>query len=175
MGFYFRPLEPRSLSSGLAQRTLTNLDFIKKASSTEDIHPVTQVVNSLLSLLVFPVEKEREFFETFEGVQFEDPSDLEGIQAELIEHLSVPSLQITLFARCLNLSDFFKKIRNAVSHKHLEFAGDSDSRVLKAVTVTLKDRLPKPQAPFDWEISMTAEDLEHLSRFVAQKIIDASL
>jgi hypothetical protein len=44
------PLESRALSSGLAKRTLKNLDFIKNARSNE-VHPVTQVVNSLLSLL----------------------------------------------------------------------------------------------------------------------------
>ncbi len=54
-------LESRTMSSGLARRTLKNLDFIKKNASSTEVHPVTQVVNSLLSLLVFPVEKEEEF------------------------------------------------------------------------------------------------------------------
>jgi len=44
------PLESPALSSGLAKRTLKNLDFMKNARSDE-VHPVTQVVNSLLSLL----------------------------------------------------------------------------------------------------------------------------
>jgi len=63
------PLESRTLSSGLARRTLKNLDFIKTASSME-VHPVTQVVNSLLGLLVFPIEKEKLLFGIFsKGVE----------------------------------------------------------------------------------------------------------
>src|SRR5713101_8137333 len=70
------PLESRTLSSGLARRTLKNLDFIKKNASSTEAHPVTQVVNSLLGLLVFPVEKEKLFLATFSKVKFKDPSNL---------------------------------------------------------------------------------------------------
>src|SRR5712691_10434533 len=63
------PLESRTLSSGLARRTLKNLDFIKKNASSTEAHPVTQVVNSLLGLLVFPVEKEKLFLATFSKVK----------------------------------------------------------------------------------------------------------
>jgi len=176
MPLHFNTLESRSLSSGLAQRTLKNLDFIKNAGDAEDVHLVTQVVNSLLSLLVFPVEKEREFFKGFESIAFKNPSDLEGTKAQLIEHLPVPSVQITSFARCRNLSQFFKKVRNAISHKHLELSGVPDTRMLGEVTITLKDRRQgDPPSAFDWEVSLTAKDLEELSRFVAHKIIDARL
>src|SRR5208282_4398231 len=161
------PLESRTLSSGLARRTLKNLDFIKKNASSTDVHPVTQVVNSLLGLLVLPVAKEELFFETFSKVKFKDPSNLLDIRATLIHELPVPSLQVTMFGRCKDLSTFFKKIRNAVSHKHLEFSGDPDSRILADVKVTLKDCRRKgkycgPPPDFDWEVTMTAEDLEKL-------------
>jgi hypothetical protein len=169
------PLESRRMSSGFASRTLENLDFIKRVSITEEVHPVTQVVNSLLGLLVFPVEKEEAFFKTFSTVTFKDPSNLSGVRSTLIKHLPVPSLKVVMFGCCKNLSEFFRKVRNAVSHKNLWFSGDADSRVLGAVTVTLKDRpytpKSKPPADFDWEMSMTAEDLEKLSRYIADEII----
>jgi len=84
-----------------------------------------------------------------------------------------------MFGRCKDLSTFFKKIRNAVSHKHLEFSGDPDSRILADVKVTLKDR-PNgkrggPPPDFDWEVTMTAEDLEKLSRYVADEVIKQCL
>jgi hypothetical protein len=168
------PLASRKLSSGLAERTLKNLDFIKKVSDTEDVHPVTQVVNSLLALLVFPVEKEKTFFNSFASVKFKAPTDLSAVTATLNQELSLPSLHVVMFQRCPHLSKFFEKVRNAVSHKLLEFSGNPDSRILAEVTVTLKDRLDK-DSPFDWQISMTAEDLERLSRFVAEKIIKLGL
>lgn len=168
------PLEPRNMSSGLAKRTLKNLDFIKNAAlAGEDVHPVTQAVNSLLGLLVFPVEKEKNFLAALRDVKFDDHSDLQGVCVTLTKHLPVPSLRVTQFEKCKDLGCFFVRVRNAISHKHLEFSGDSDSRVLADVQVTLKDR--QEGRPFNWEITMNAEDLERLSRYVAKRVIDQGL
>jgi hypothetical protein len=174
------PLEPRNITSGLAKRTLKNLDFIHKAfRDKEDVHPVTQAVNSLLGLLVFPVEKEKKFFEKFSHVKFDDSSDLRGICTTLTEHLPVPSLKVTKFERCPDLGEFFRKVRNAVSHKNLEFSNTDpdkpDSKSLAEVLIKLRDqpfRRGEPSGPVDWEITVTAEDLEKLSRYVANKVIE---
>jgi len=118
------------------------------------VHPVRQVVNSLLGFLVFPVEKEKLFLATFSKVKFKDPSNLPGIRAALIQQMSVPSLQVAKFGECKNLSRFFMRVRNAVSHKHLEFSGtDPDSRILADVLVTLKDcpYLYNKPGPVHWE------------------------
>src|SRR6266404_4374021 len=101
------PLESRKLSSGLAKRTLKNLDFIKKATGDSDVHAVTQVVNSLLALLVFPVEKEKIFFARFSNVKFRDSSNLSLIRTMLIEELSIPSLEVARFGKCEDLGKFF--------------------------------------------------------------------
>ncbi|MGA3043388.1 MAG: HEPN family nuclease [Bryobacteraceae bacterium] len=167
------------MSSGIARRTLKNLDFIKKNACRADVHPVTQVVNSLLSLLVFPVAKDKALFASFEKkLRFEDPSDPSGVCAALIQELSVPSLQVAKVGRCKGLGSFFRRLRNAVSHKNLEFSGtDPDSRTLAAVMVTLRD-CPYPKGkpgPVDWEITLTAEDLEKLSRYVADDVIRQGL
>lgn len=93
--------------------------------------------------------------------------------------MSLPSLQVTRFGGCRDLKRFFTRIRNAVSHKHLEFSGtDPDSRILADVKVTLKD-CPKGKhcgpSDFDWEVTMTAEDLEKLSRYIADEVIKQGL
>lgn len=178
-------LESRNLSSGLAKRTLKNLDFIKKATRDSDVHAVTQVVNSLLALLVFPIEKEKVFFATFSRVKFRDSSDLSLIRSMLIAEISIPSLEVAKFGKCEDLGKFFERIRNAISHKHLDFSGtDPDSRVLAEVKITLKDCVPKKQGKkhipcgspdFFWEIRMTAEDLEKLARYVADQVINQGL
>jgi hypothetical protein len=176
------PLESRTLSSGLAKRTLRNLDFIKRATSDPNVHPVTQVVNSLLALLVFPFEKEKTFFAAFSKEKFRDPSDLSFIRTMLAEQLLIPSLEIVKFGRCEDLGRFFERTRNAISHKHLDFSGaDPDSRILGDVTVTLKDCVPRKKdtpchpSDFFWEIRMTAADLENLARYVADQVISLGL
>lgn len=176
------PLNSRNLSSGLAQRTLRNLEFIKGGSATV-VHAVTQVVNSLLALLVFPVEKEERFFGKFSGdvfptVQCSHGSkhpDLVAIQDKLRKQFGLSSLAVVKFDNCANVSRFFRRLRNAIVHKHLRFGGsDPDSKLLADVKVTLGDK-PRTASDFDWEIAMTAEDLEKLSRFVAQEVITLGL
>ncbi len=177
------PLESRTLSSGLAKRTLKNLEFIQQAFDRgEDVHVVTQSLNSLLGLLMLPAQKETSLFETFSKVKFRDPLNLSDICATLSSNnCPCPSLQVAMFGRCEDLGKFFRRIRNAVSHKHLEWSGDPDSPILADVKVTLKDRPNskgkhrEPPPDFDWKVTMTAEDLEKLSRYVANKVIEQGL
>ena len=45
----------RNTTEGFARRVRKNLDFIiKKCDEGEDVHEVTQLVTSLLGLIVFP-------------------------------------------------------------------------------------------------------------------------
>ncbi len=83
-------------------------------------------------------------------------------------------LSVVKFENCANVGRFFKRVRNAIVHKNLTFGPDPDSKVLADVTVVLRDR-PREGSDFDWEISMTAEDLEKLARFVAEKVINLGL
>jgi hypothetical protein len=174
----FPSLNSRNLSSGLAHRTLKNLDFIKNAYAA-DVHPVTQVINSLLGLLVFPVEKEKSFFEKLEHEKL-DSLDPAAIQAALITRFSTPSLVVTKFGNCKDFGKFFERLRNAISHRRLRFSGaDPDSNVLKDVMITLQDCKydfsKKKCLPPDWEIRLSAEDLEKLSRYLAEEIIKQGL
>jgi len=163
-------LASRTLTSGLAARTLINLNFIKQ-SPTDAVHPVTQVVNSLLSLLVFPVEKEQAFFEPFAAIKLSSSSVQTTLAAN---NISLNTLQIIQFGSCKNLRRFFVRLRNAITHKRLEFNGDVDSKDLEKVTITLKDR-PSKKASDDWHIQMNVADLNSLACFVAQKIIQQEL
>jgi len=66
------------------------------------------------------------------------------------------------------MATFFRRIRNALSHKNIEF--DSDSLVLSDVTVTLKDR-KQPTMPFNWEVAMTAQDLRAVGVYLGNEIV----
>jgi hypothetical protein len=182
------PLESRNLSTGIAKRTLTNLDFIKQAyAQGKDVHVVMQTVNSLLGLLMFPVEKETEFFGALESVSLEDPPNFQAVRQSLPEFPLLPSLKIFQFHNCGNLSKFFKRLRNAIAHRRLKFS--NDSRDPAAETITMQDRLAARRKcvtrhnlkrfpndkPIDWEISISGEDLERLSRYIAHRVIAENL
>ncbi len=179
-------LASRTMASGLAARTLRNLEYIRGSRSAR-VHPVTQVINSLLSVLVFAIEKETAFFKSFSEKAFSNSSGLDAVRDELIDRYDLASIQIHKFGQCKNHRRFFKRLRNAISHKNLEFSDDPDSKVLADVVITFRDRpatriecefidCPRQEfqvetADFDWEISMNAEDLEKLVRFIGNELI----
>ena len=165
------PLNPRHLTSGLAQRTIKNLDFIVKAhASGADVHVATQTVNSLLGLLVFPYEKEKKYFKPFKRMRLGNPPNFQAFAPHVFPPL--PSLEVTQFQNCGNVQRFFGRLRNAIAHRLLEFS--SDSHDLHAVRITMRDR-PKKDEPIDWEISMSVEDLGRLCRYVADRVIQQHL
>jgi hypothetical protein len=166
-------LQARNRSSGFAQRTLKNLDFVKRRTEQCDVHLVTQVINSLLGLLVFPFGEEEAFFKEFRHLSLSSV-DLDVVRDALKATLPIPSLTVTKFGRCKDVTGFFRRLRNAIAHKGIKFFGDPDSRFPAEVVVVLRDRRNK-DAPYDWEISMTAQDLEELSRYIAERIIEKNL
>jgi HEPN pEK499 p136 len=168
------PIESRSLSTGIAIRTLKNLDFIKQAfAEGKDVHVVVQTVNSLLGLLMFPVEKETQFFKPLESVSLAPPSYFFAVHQSLPDFPLLPSLKIVQFENCTNLTRFFRRLRNAIAHRRIDFS--SDSRDIAAVIITLRDKPQDRNRPIDWEIELSAEDLEQLSRYIAHRVIDAHL
>lgn len=171
-------LSPRQMTSGMAQRTLKNLDYLEGAQKGgADVHLVTQVVNSLLSLLVFPIEKEKIFFHSFSGTSLPSsidlsPADIAKVCATITTVVPGVSLKVRMFGGCPNVAKFFKRIRNAVSHKNIDF--ESDSLSLSDAWITLKDR-KNEKAPFDWEIAMTAADLRTIAVYLGHEIIRRDL
>jgi hypothetical protein len=169
------PLESRNLNAGIAVRTLKNLDFLKQAFDRgEDVHVVVQSLNSLLGLLVFPVQKERDtqLFRQLRSVRLFPPDYFLSVREAFHDFPLLPSLTIAQFGNCNNLGRFFTRIRNAIAHRHLEFS--TDSRILSDEIITMRDK-PSEKAPVDWEIRMNGEDLEALGRYIANLLIRTHL
>lgn len=164
----FYSLESRSLSTGLAQRTIKNLQFMRQAHENgSDVHVVTQVINSLLSLLVFPVEKEKTFFKAFVSVRLDQTPDFNSVQKALPGFPPLPSLTVRQFKGCPNVRRFFIRLRNAIAHRRIGFS--SESHDLNDVIITLTD--VDQQKAIEWDISLSAYDLLNLCRYISDEII----
>jgi hypothetical protein len=162
----FYSLESRSLSTGLAQRTIKNLEFMRRAHENgENVHIVTQVVNSLLCLLVFPQQKEKDFFEAFESVTLRSPLDLGAAHDTVPGFPDLTSLRVRQFECCEHLSDFFRHLRNAISHRRIEFS--SDSHDLHEVMLRLTDG----RSCTNWDIDLSAHDLLTLCMYISDEIV----
>jgi hypothetical protein len=120
----------RNKAIGLAERTRRNLDFILAAHGQgADVHVVTQVVLSLLGIVMFPLARV-------------DPKTRPTWDAPLV-YLAAegwPAWTIEYTHRPVRrLYHLIRGIRNATAHGDIKFSGDSafssDSRFLHEVTI----------------------------------------
>ena len=99
----------RNTTEGLAYRVRKNLDFIiKKRLEGEDVHEITQLVISLLGLIVFPWEA---------GAL----KHLESLRLSELHAEGWPRWDITLDENgdTQTLGKLIRHLRNAASHRHL--------------------------------------------------------
>jgi hypothetical protein len=97
---------------GFAQRTKKNLAFIEEAArGHKDVHVVTQVVNSLLGLVVFPWER-----------GFADR--LERLPVAELTRQDWPKWRVTK-GESPQLGDVLCHLRNGIAHGHLAYDSNS--------------------------------------------------
>ena len=111
-----------------ANRARKNLRFIIEAEKTgADVHPITQVVCSLMGIAVFPWE---------EGLSvFAKNSPLEEIFDKPRLDFEVEQGEIG------NFGELLRSVRNSVSHRGIDF--NSDSRKLSEVSIRLTEKWKK--------------------------------
>lgn len=147
--------ESRNDPLGFAKRTLKNLQFIENAcsdhNSNPDVHVVTQIVNSMLGLIVFP-----------HASQFDSQAEpifkkVGGLELENLDsNLRKWNIQENTYnEKCEILGNLIKHIRNGASHRRMRFS--SDSRNPCCVFIEICDQDGKKQKR--WKASIRADDL----------------
>ena len=122
----------RNSTLGFALRTRKNLDFVKDAfENGEDVHVVTQLVLSLLGLIVVPWEHK----DTKVKVQ----QSLKKVVLKDLTDKEWPVWDVKTGKKPKTLYQLIHKLRNAVAHSDYKFEGDPDSRLLSEVVITVSD------------------------------------
>ena len=108
-----------------ARRTKRNLDFIQQNSGilTFDIYEVTQLVNSLLGLLLFPRTYTWGYFRSYKLNKL-DPRDWPDLTNRSTAHDKLP---------VNNLEQVLREMRNAVAHNDLSFIPDRNNDIERIV------------------------------------------
>ena len=124
-----------------ARYTRSNLECIESASASgnRDAHQVTQLMLSLLGLIVFPWA--RDLPQSFESLPVECVSG--GMNWQMKK------------GKRGTLKEFGRRLRNAVAHRRVEFSSDSGD--FDQVHITFEDK-PNNQ-PIDWIATINAGDL----------------
>jgi len=149
----------RNTTEGFAQRVRKNLDFIiKERGSGKDVHEITQLVTSLLGIIVFPWEAEA-------------LSHLESLCLIDLEKNGWPRWDILLDEKgdTKTLGKLIKHLRNAASHRRIRFS--SDCREMSKVEIEFEDA-PKKHAPINWHAKINAEDLRLFCDLFTKRLED---
>lgn len=143
-----------SVVKDFARRTLANLHFIEANKKQPDVYEVTQLINSMLGLLVFPKE---EFWDTISPIPL---SDIPSIQKMVIR-------RDTYKDPCNDLKTLIRHIRNSLSHFRIEFRNDKNyiSRI------EMSDEYNGQQ----WSAEMSIFDLRDFVVWFVTGIVDGSV
>lgn len=149
----------RNWTEGFSKRVRKNLEFIiESRNAGEDVHEVTQLVISLLGIIVFPWEA---------GAL----KSLESIRLSELEAKGWPRWSILLDEKgdTKTLGNLVRHLRNAASHRRLRFL--SDDRELHNVVIEFEDALNKNSSP-NWRASIIAADLKLFCNEFTKKLED---
>ena len=136
-----------------AARTRKNLEFIEQQAGKPDmeVYEVTQLVNSMLGLLVFPKE-------SYCGLIPETPL------AELVPK-GWPPVQATPWIQaspdyrpCLNLRQLVTTLRNGIAHYNIEFIADEQTYQITGLRIWNHYKGKKT-----WEAELSLTDLKAIT------------
>jgi hypothetical protein len=137
-----------------ARRTQVNLRAVESLRAEgREVFEVTQLINSMLGLLVFP----REDF----------VAKIPKISLELLQTRAWPVPKMRPgFAQAADLAELVRYLRNAISHFNIEFIGD-DQKEIRIIRVWNRDRTGTKT----WEADLGLNEL----RGIAERFIDLLL
>lgn len=141
---------------GFAKRTWKNLEFIENAysnhNSNPDVHVVTQIVNSMLGLIVFPYASQ---FDSRAELIFKKVGCLR--LDNLDSNLQLWNVQENTYnEKCEVLGDLIKHIRNGASHRRVRFSSDSPNPSCVFIEICDQDNSKKQKR---WKASIRADHL----------------
>lgn len=134
-----------------AYRTKKNLVFIENNLNTPDVEvfEVTQLVNSLLGLLIFP---QQEFFEKIPKISMRN-----------LEDQGWPRIHTDLQYKSLeDLNTFLRYFRNGISHFNIKFIANEDNKITGLKIWNHKDG--NKNKPKNWEIELSLIEIKIITK-----------
>lgn len=136
-----------------AIRTEANLLFIEKESKNNDaLYEVTQLINSTLGLLIFPVE---EYIIKLKEIGRLDDSEIET---------TISRIKIIKGTKNLTIDEFLRRLRNAFAHNNIKVRGGREIECL--IIWNQYDRT----RPVNWKAEVKIPELREVLLLVSRKL-----
>lgn len=145
-----------NLVHDFARRTLANLDALAqmRAQNPEvGFFEVTNLINSMLGLLIFP---QQAFI-----------NEIPPTPLSTLEEQGWPIPRVTgKFAQVQNLNQLLRYLRNAIAHCNVKFKAGNQGEIIGLVVWNNDTR--KPGSSKTWQAELTLDEIEKITRkFVA--------
>ena len=167
-----------------ANRTMENLKYIDRYSESENLFEITQLINSMLGLIIVPVEayKHYDFSPKSKKMNYKEIMDKYNSMLKKISYEDYSSIE-KLIKKCKDnnqlysdypdddgVNQFIKHIRNSVAHggnKGLHFYPISESNLITDIFFydNMKDRYSDNKYEFCVKISVS--DLKELIKCIS--------
>ena len=148
----------QDLVRDFARRTRVNLETLRVLKETRpdiELYEVTQLVNSMLGLLVFPQQR---FYEHVPKIPLSDLADL-GWPIPRVEG-NYPQVK--------DLRELVRFLRNAISHCNLEFLADSNEQINGLIVWNTNPRTGQTT----WKARLSIEDIEKITDKFIQLLLE---
>lgn len=147
-----------SIVQDFAKRTLANLKFIEAAKNEQeaDVFEVTQLVNSLLGLLVFPKE---EFWNQIKDQSLDNIPGAKELKGHITSTYKKNDGEED--EGTSHLKPFIRHLRNGVSHFRVAFKDNEQHEITGLV---IRDEYKYGSKNYEWQV--TIERIEYLQHFI---------
>ncbi|WP_027177116.1 HEPN family nuclease [Desulfovibrio aminophilus] len=151
-------MEYRDVVRDFAERTKKNLETIDRLRDLgEEVYETTQLINSMLGLLVFPRE---EFVDRIPQIPFAD-----------LARAGWPTPNVrNRFPQARDLRQLIRYLRNAIAHFNLEFLSDGEHQIsgLRVWNTRPGSRVTT------WDAELSLDDLRNIAeRFTSLLLAEA--
>lgn len=152
-------MEYMNVVRDFAQRTLDNLNFIqstKRSKSPVEIYEVTQLMNSLLGLLVFPQQR---YIDSIPQLPLEE-----------LKKCGWPIPRVVGdYPQASDLRKLIRYLRNSIAHFNIEFISDEKHELHGLQVWNFDPRIKETT----WKASITVEEIEMLARRFVELLLES--
>lgn len=139
-----------------AKRSRENLEHVEaEKRHGGEFHEVTQLINSLLGMLVFIQEEE----------------SLPNVRVECIQDF--PSITTIDGDQKGELRMLIKALRDAVAHGQIKELSEDGETIAGFTFWTTQTRVEKPR-PVVWKVALTLENIRWIANYLTNRISDES-
>ena len=136
-------MNPKDIVHAFATRTRANLKVINALKSADlEVFEVTQLVNSLLGLLIFPQQR---YYQSIPKIAL----------SELAQSGWPKPLVVGEFPAVKNLKELMRYLRNAIAHFNVEYLSDESGEIRGMRLWNINRNKEK-----DWVVELSLRDVE---------------